>query len=177
MRVITGIARGMKLSEPAGNQMRPTTDQVKEAMFNILQNDIEGRACLDLFSGTGQLGIEALSRGAKSCVFVDEAGASVRLTRSNLEKTRLEGGRVIQGDALKFLEGREKFDLIFIDPPYASGFCQKALKAITVFDKLNAGGIIICETAADSEPGELEEPYRKVKTYRYGKIRLTTYTR
>lgn len=177
MRVITGIARGRKLTEPSNNDVRPTTDQVKEAMFNILQGDVEGRSCLDLFAGTGQLGIEALSRGAASCVFVDEAAASVRLIKANLEKTGLSGGKVIMGDAIKFLESSGKFDLIILDPPYASGFCEKAMKAITKFDKLNAGGIIICETAADREPGQFDEPYRKLRSYRYGKVRLTTYTR
>ena len=177
MRVITGIARGQKLAEPLNYDVRPTADRVKEAMFNIIQGDEEGRCCLDLFAGTGQLGIEALSRGAASCVFVDEASAAVRLVKANLEKTSLNGGTVLQTDALKYIENCGKFDLIFIDPPYASGFCEKALKAITKFDKLNPGGIIICETAADNEPGQLDEPYRKLRTYRYGKVRLTTYSK
>ena len=116
MRVITGIARGRKLMEPEGMDIRPTTDNVKESIFNIIQFDIEGRKVLDLFAGTGQLGIEALSRGAESCVFVDQSKAAVKLVKDNLKKTQLENGRVVQGDSISFLAGREKFDLIFLDP-------------------------------------------------------------
>ena len=129
MRVITGIARGRKLKEPEGMDIRPTADQVKEAVFNIIQGDVEGRACLDLFSGTGQMGIEALSRGAESCVFVDADRAAVKLTKLNLEKTGLPG-QVFQADALRFLESREKYDLIFIDPPYRAGLYDQVLQCI-----------------------------------------------
>ncbi len=96
MRVITGSARGRKLLEPSGMEVRPTTDMVKEAMFNIVQFDIEGRRVLDLFAGTGQLGIEALSRGAAECVFVDESPKSLKLVRTNLERCGLQrqGGAV-----------------------------------------------------------------------------------
>ena len=97
MRVITGIARGRKLKEPEGMEIRPTTDQVKEALFNIIQFDIEGRKVLDLFAGSGQLGIEALSRGAASCVFVDSARDSVRLVQENLRREGLEPNLVLLG--------------------------------------------------------------------------------
>ncbi len=176
MRVITGIARGRKLQEPSGMEIRPTSDQVKESVFNIIQGDVEGRVCLDLFSGTGQMGIEALSRGAESCTFVDESREAVRLTRTNLEKTGLKG-EVFQGDALRFLESREKYDLIFVDPPYKSGYYEKILEKIKDFDKLSTGGIIIVESQADYEPASPGGPYQKLKTYRYGKVRVTTFTK
>ena len=174
MRVITGIARGRKLSEPVGMDIRPTADQVKESIFNILQGDVEGRACLDLFSGTGQMGIEALSRGAKSCVFVDQSRMAVKLTKENLEKTKLSGD-VFQGDSLRFLESREQYDLIFVDPPYQAGLYPEVLKRIKDFDKLHTGGIIVVESSADFEPETPGLPIVKLKSYKYGKIRVTTF--
>ena len=104
MRVITGLARGRKLFEPADGAIRPTTDMVKEAIFNIIQFDIEGRKVLDLFAGTGQLGIEALSRGAESCVFIDESAAAVRLVEKNLAASGLKGGRVSARSRSRFSE-------------------------------------------------------------------------
>lgn len=177
MRVITGLARGRKLFEPEGMDIRPTTDVVKEAIFNIIQFDIEGRKVLDLFAGTGQLGIEALSRGAESAVFVDQSKAAVKLVKENLKKTQLEGGRVVQGDSISFLGGREKFDLIFLDPPYQTALLENALDNIVKFDKLSTGGIMVCESPTDKELPELAQPYQKLKTYRYGKVRITVYTR
>lgn len=114
MRVITGEARGRRLKELSGMDTRPTTDKVKESMFNIVQFDIEGRKVLDLFAGTGQLGIEALSRGAESAVFVDVRKDAAALIRENLAHCGFAGrARVVQGDYLAFLTGcREKFDLV-----------------------------------------------------------------
>lgn len=177
MRVITGTARGRKLIEPEGMDIRPTTDVVKEAVFNIIQFDIEGRRVLDLFAGTGQLGIEALSRGAESAVFVDQSKAAVKLVKDNLKKTQLENGRVIQGDSISYLGGREKFDLIFLDPPYQTTLLESSLQNIVQFDKLNTGGIIVCESPVEKELPELKEPYQCLKTYRYGKVKITVYTR
>ena len=176
MRVITGSARGRKLKEPQGNAVRPTTDQVKEAIFNICQFDVEGRRVLDLFGGTGQLGIEAKSRGAKQVDIVDSASDSIRLIRENVKLTGLDI-RVIQADALGFLAGCGSYDLIFIDPPYDSGLAEKALEAIKAFDILSKGGIIICETRAETVLPPLEAPYALRRTYRYGKVKLTTYTK
>ena len=176
MRVITGIARGRKLKEPEGMEIRPTADQVKEAVFNIIQGDVEGRLCLDLFSGTGQMGIEALSRGAESCVFVDADKAAVKLTKLNLEKTGLSG-RVYQADALRFLESKEKYDLIFVDPPYRSGLYEAVLQRIKDFDKLRTGGIMVVESFADYEPESPGTPLKKLRSYRYGRVRITTFTK
>ena len=123
MRVITGSARGRRLKELEGQETRPTTDRVKEGLFSALQFDIEGRRVLDLFAGTGQLGIECLSRGAASAVFVDQRTDAVRLIRENLAVTELsDRARVIAGDAFGVLPGlREKFDLVFLDPRPRSG--------------------------------------------------------
>ena len=174
MRVITGTARGRKLLEPDGMAVRPTTDMVKEAMFNIVQFDIEGRRVLDLFAGTGQLGIEALSRGAAECVFVDESPKSVKLVRTNLERCVLRG-RVEQADSIGFLRRDGKFDLIFLDPPYDSDLLEKALEVIQNVDILNDGGIIVCESRREKSMPELSAPYRKTLSRRYGKVCLTVY--
>ena len=176
MRVISGIAGGRRLKEPAGMEIRPTADRVKESVFNIIQGDVEGRMCLDLFSGTGQMGIEALSRGAASCTFVDADRDAVKLTKRNLETVQLPG-EVLRCDALRFLESGEKYDLIFIDPPYHAGLYDKVLERIKAFDKLHTGGIMVVESFADYEPESPGAPYFKLRSYRYGKVRITTFTR
>ena len=121
MRVITGTARGRRLKEPVGMETRPTTDRVKEGIFSSIQFEIEGRRVLDLFGGTGQMGIEALSRGAAHCTFVDLRKDAAAAIRENLALTDLsDAATVIQGDALAYLTRcQESFDVIFLDPPYA----------------------------------------------------------
>ena len=144
MRVITGTARGRRLKEPQGMDIRPTTDKVKESMFSILQFDIEGRRVLDLFGGTGQLGIEALSRGALEVVFVDKSAAALKLIRENLELCGLsDQARVRNGDSLAYLRSGEKFDLVFLDPPYDTGLLEQALQDIAGFDICREHGIIM----------------------------------
>ena len=176
MRVITGKCRGRRLAEPAGRDVRPTTDQVKEAMFNIVQFHVEGARVLDLFAGTGQLGIEALSRGAESCTFVDSSRDSVRLVEENLRRCGLTA-RVLQCDSLSFLRTGEQFDLILLDPPYGLGLDAQAVEGIKEFDILSKGGIMICETRSDVPLPEIEAEYGAIRTYRYGKIKLTVVTR
>lgn len=171
MRVITGTARGRKLREPAGMDIRPTTDIVKESLFNIIQFDVEGRRVLDLFAGTGQLGIEALSRGAKSAVFVDESLEAIKVIRANLEHCGFEA-QVVRGDAVSFIERGGKFDIIFLDPPYDTGLLDNALKKIIQFDILSDGGIIICETNKELALLPFDEPYFIGKEYKYGKTKL-----
>ena len=175
MRVISGSARGRKLKELQGMDTRPTTDKVKESLFNIIQFEIEGRRVLDLFGGTGQLGIEALSRGADHCTFVDMRKEAAALIRENLRLTGLsERSRVVQGDALSFLSScGEKFDVILLDPPYHTELLEKSVKRITEFDILREHGIMICESAAERELPALPPPYERGREYRYGKIRLT----
>ena len=162
MRVITGTARGRRLREPEGMATRPTTDNVKESMFNLIQFDIEGRRVLDLFAGTGQLGIEALSRGARSAVFVDESRAAVQ-------------GDVVQGESLGYLRTCGKFDLIFLDPPYDTGLLDKALENVVQFDILAEGGIIVCESRREKVLPQLRAPYHLLTERNYGKIKLTLY--
>lgn len=179
MRVITGSARGRRLKELSGMETRPTTDRVKEGMFSILQFDIEGRRVLDLFAGTGQLGIECLSRGAARAVFVDRRADAVRLIRENLELTGLESrALVVPGDAMEYLHSlREKFDLVFLDPPYGAGLLAPAIDAAAGFDILNPHGIIVAEHPADRVLPAPEAPYRIHRVYRYGKIGLTVFHR
>ena len=179
MRVISGTARGRRLKELQGMDTRPTTDKVKESIFNIIQFDIEGRRALDLFGGTGQLGIEALSRGAARCTFLDQRKEAVALIRENLKTTGLsERAAVLQGDAISFLTTcREKFDLIFLDPPYQSDLLERALDAITRIDILNGNGIILCESSVEKTLPQPNGPYEMGREYRYGKIKLTLYHR
>lgn len=177
MRVITGTARGVALKTPDGMRTRPTTDRVKEALFSIIQFEIPGATVLDLFGGTGQLGIEALSRGAKRAVFVDSAEPACKLIRENLKRTKLEGqGSVLRSDYLEYLSRcREKYNIIFLDPPYAEVFLENALKRITEIDILQSNGIIVAERPLGKDlPWEFEG-YTRSKDYKYGKILLTIY--
>ena len=177
MRVITGKARGVQLKTPDGMKTRPTADRVKEALFSIINFDIPMANVLDLFGGTGQLGIEALSRGAKHAVFVDQLEDACKLIRENLRRTKLEqDARVVRGDYMDYLKRcREKFDIIFLDPPYAEVFLENALKCITEIDILQSGGIIVTERPLDKElPCEFEG-YSRSKDYKYGKVLLTIY--
>ena len=172
MRVITGTARGRKLREPKNMDIRPTTDKVKESLFSIIQFDIEGRRVLDLFAGTGQLGIEALSRGAKSVTFVDQSNEAVAIVKENLKNCGFSA-QVVRDDSVSFLERCGKFDLIFLDPPYASGLVESALRKINKFDILADGGIIICETDSETTLKSLDPPYFIGREYKYGKVKLT----
>ncbi len=173
MRVITGTARGRRLREPEGMATRPTTDNVKESMFNLIQFDIEGRRVLDLFAGTGQLGIEALSRGARSAVSMTSR-AAMQLVRANLALCRLQGD-VVQGESLGYLRTCGKFDLIFLDPPYDTGLLDKALENVVQFDILAEGGIIVCESRREKVLPQLQPPYHLLTERNYGKIKLTLY--
>lgn len=178
MRVITGTARGRKLKEPENYDVRPTTDRVKESMFNIIQFDIEGRRVLDLFAGTGQLGIEALSRGAAHAVFTDDSPVSVKTVRENVKMTGFEKvSSVIQCDAIAYIGRGEKFDIIFLDPPYDTKLLDIALEKIFEFDILKENGIIVCESRAEKVLPAAKEPYYMRKEYKYGKIKVTLYSR
>lgn len=176
MRVITGNARGRRLKTPDNYDIRPTTDNVKESVFNIIQFDIEGRQVLDLFAGTGQLGIECLSRGAAGAVFVDRDRDAVRIVKDNLKTCGMKA-TVLQEDSISFLNHCGKFDVIFIDPPYDSDLYESALKIINLVDILSEGGIIICEARREKVLPEMTEPYRKRKEYNYGKVKICIYTK
>lgn len=179
MRVITGTARGRRLAELPGLDTRPTTDRVKEGLFSAIQFDIEGRRVLDLFAGTGQLGIECLSRGAAFCDFVDSAPRALEVVRKNVRTCGFEERSACHGkDFAAYLNRcREKYGLVFLDPPYASGNLERALELIAAIDIVVEHGIIVCESPADRLLPELPAPYEKGREYRYGKIKFTLYRR
>ena len=179
MRVITGTARGRKLKEPAGMETRPTTDRVKEGIFSSIQFEIEGRRVLDLFGGTGQMGVEALSRGAAACTFVDLRKEAVSVIRENVSLTGFaDRATIVQGDALAFLSRcRETFDVIFLDPPYESGLLEKTMELVTTIDIVSEHGIIVCENGSSAGWPTVSPPYRLQKEYRYGKIKTALYRR
>jgi len=176
MRVITGTARGRRLKTPEGMDIRPTTDNVKESVFNILQFDIEGRRVLDLFAGTGQLGIECLSRGAKEAVFIDQSRDAVKIVKENLKACGFSAP-VLQQDAISYLNACGKFDLIFVDPPYDAGLYKTVLEKINSIDILSEGGIILCESRRETDMPEMQAPYYLRKEYRYGKVKLSLYSK
>lgn len=177
MRVITGTARGRRLRTLDGNDVRPTTDRVKEAIFSVIQFDIEGRRILDLFAGSGQMGIEALSRGASEAVFVDCSSDSIAVVRENLRICGLnKAAVVVQGDANSYLApraGRREFDYAFLDPPYGRGILQSVLPGVASVVK--TGGAIICESPCDEELPETVGEFSADRQYRYGRIKVTFY--
>jgi len=151
MRVITGKARGMRLNTPSGLSVRPTTEKVKEAIFSALQFELEGKTVLDLFAGSGQMGIEAISRGAKRCIFVDSSAKSIEIIKENLAHTKLEEySQVVIGDSFDFIRTTAKtFDIIILDPPYKQGNITKVLPFVC--QKLNDGGVVVCEYESSEE--------------------------
>jgi len=177
MRVIAGTARGVTLKTPDGMATRPTADRVKEAVFSIIHFDLPGAKVLDLFGGTGQLGIEALSRGAGSCVFVDEQRSACMLIRENLNRTKFANcSKVIQGDYSQFLKNcTAKFDIILLDPPYAEVFLENSLNLITEIDILESGGIIVAERPVGKELNCQFDGFSRSKDYKYGKTMITLF--
>lgn len=175
MRVITGTARGRKLVTLDGDDVRPTTDKVKESLFNIIQFDVEGSLFLDLFAGCGQIGIEALSRGARQAVFVDKSKKSIDVVKTNLKTTGFEkNASIMNTDSVAFLSRRsEKYDIAFLDPPYGTGVLQSALEKLDAV--MSESGIIICESGVREELPEQVGKFRLLKKYSYGKTALTTY--
>ena len=177
MRVIAGKSKGIQLKTPDGMLTRPTADRVKEAMFSILNFDIPGTRVLDLFAGTGQLGIEALSRGANSAVFVDSRDAACALVKENLKRTRLaQQAQVVRSDYQNYLlRCGEKFDIILLDPPYSEVFLENSLKIITEIDILQSGGIIATEYPLGKVLPEEYCAYFHSKEYKYGKTILKVF--
>lgn len=175
MRIITGAARGKRLITPEGRDVRPTPERVKEGLFSALQFDIEGRRVLDLFAGSGQLGLEALSRGAQSAAFVDAADASVKIVKQNIELTGFgDKARVFRSDYASFAAAcRDTFDIAFLDPPYAAGLLMPAVKA--VLPLMSDYGVIVCEHPPEVVPEPSVGGFSVAKTYRYGKVLVTVY--
>lgn len=175
MRVITGTARGKRLVTPEGMDVRPTPEKVKEGLFSAIQFDIEGRRVLDLFAGSGQLGIEALSRGAQSAVLVDSSAVSLRFAKRNVESCGFEEkAKLVQSDYASFCAmSRDTFDIVFLDPPYNAGLLMPALKA--VLPLVSDYGFIVCEHPPEVIPQESIGGFAVWRTYRYGKVWLTVY--
>lgn len=175
MRVITGTAKGRQLSTLKGEDVRPTTDRVKEGMFSIIQFDILNAKVLDLFAGSGQLGIESLSRGAKICTFVDNSREAHKIQLQNLKSTNLyKNSRVVFSDSISFFKTTtDKYDIIILDPPYHTDLLLQALQIVP--DKLTDSGIVICEHLKTLEMPENVKNISLQKQYKYGKIKLTTY--
>lgn len=181
MRVIAGSARGIKLETLEGLETRPTTDRVKEAVFSMIHPNISGSVCLDLFSGSGALGIELLSRGAKSVTFVEGNPQLKPIMTSNLNKTKLESrATLLFQDVYRSLEaqGGKKFDLIMMDPPYLKGDIRKCLDLIAKLDLLNPNGTVIAEhDIFDTDILPCNAYFESLKTKKYGKIGVTVFRR
>ncbi len=182
MRVITGQARGRPLKAVPGMDVRPTAEKVKEGVFSAIQFEVEGARMLDLFCGTGQMGIEGLSRGAQSCIFVDLERRSVDTARANLEAAGLsDRARILRMDAEAFLTGSgERFDIAFLDPPYSKGFLQRLLPLLA--GRMSDSGVILAEheekdilpPAVSAQEGVV---FVLTKKYRYARISVSAYRR
>ncbi|MBR4875690.1 MAG: 16S rRNA (guanine(966)-N(2))-methyltransferase RsmD [Clostridia bacterium] len=176
MRIISGRLRGKALEAPKGMTTRPTTDKVKESIFNIIQFDLPDARVLDLFAGSGQLGLEALSRGAQSCVFVERDRASAAAVEKNIRACNLQPGeaKLYKGDAIGFLamQKEHSYDIILLDPPYGGELLRRALADIAQYDILAEGGMILCEKAPEDVIEPLPEGYSLLREYKYGQIML-----
>lgn len=176
MRVITGTARGKRLITVPGNDLvRPTSEKVKEAIFSSVQFDIEGRRILDLFAGSGQLGIEALSRGAESAVFVDISDVSLSVVRQNLSGTPFsEKAELCRSDYKAFLsKSPGVFDIAFLDPPYSKGILSDALSRVCPV--MSDYGIIICEHPKEEKMPQTVSDFGIYREYKFGKIFVSVY--
>ena len=176
MRIITGTARGTKLVTLEGEATRPTSERTKESVFSMLQFDIEGRRVLDLFGGSGQMGLEALSRGAASATIVDQSPEAVKVIKTNAQKTKLFDRCVIlTKDYKAYLKGtKEKFDIIFLDPPYDTNMLSEAMRIILEQDMLNYQGTIVLESGKDDIPEYGDLTMRR--HYKSGRAYVTVLT-
>lgn len=170
MRVISGKYKGKKLDGFNIPGTRPTMDRVKESLFAMIQNNVENSICLDLFAGSGALGIEALSMGAKACYFIDNSKDAIKILNANTNN--IEGAYIMNSDYKKYLKNTtQKFDIIFLDPPYHNNLLNKALKFIEEYHLLNKNGLVICEY-------ENEEPitnFTLIKEKKYGPKMIKIY--
>ena len=174
MRVISGKARGHKLISLEGDLTRPTTDRVKEAMFSIIQMNIANSVVLDMFAGSGALGIEALSRGAVWCDFVESNKQALDVIQKNLEKTGLKEISALHNiTAHSFAERcNKKYDVVLLDPPYSKGLCEEAMLLFKEYDLLNDGAIIVCEIGANEV---ITSTYPEKKQAKYGNTKLVIF--
>ena len=182
LRVIGGTARGVPLKSPDTKNTRPTLDRTKESLFNILMPYIADARVLDLFSGSGSLGIESLSRGAKEAVFIDSSKYCRNIIIENLKKTRLEEHSTVMAldviKAIKLLSKRNaKFDIIFLDPPYNMNFIANTIQNIDEFDIIAEEGIIACEHHVNEHAPEKSGRLIKIRTKEYGETLYSFYIR
>lgn len=175
MKVIAGSAKGQNLIPLNCNKIRPTENRIKEAWFSIIQFEIANATVLDLFCGSGQLAIEALSRGAKFCRCVDSLRYASKIQKENLAKTKfLDKAEIVTSDAIKFLKKtNQQFDFVFLDPPYGLGLLVKALEQLP--KNLNQNGTIICEHESGLNIPANFQNIKLQKQYHYGKINLTVF--
>lgn len=174
MRVIAGTARRINLVSPSGNNTRPTTDRIKETLFNILQTEVYDARFLDLFSGSGGIGIEALSRGAKESVFVENNREAVSCIKKNIEKTRFtDCSQVMAMDVMQALRRLEQlnnpFDIIFLDPPYEKGFEEKVIPYLLSSSLVKEGTLLVVETSIDTDVYYMEQftcEMERIKEYK-----------
>lgn len=175
MRIITGSARGIKLVTLEGEETRPTAERVKEAIFSMIQFEIEGRRVLDLFAGSGQMSLEALSRGAAKATMIDINGDATKIIKTNAQKTKLyDKCVVLNGDCKKFIKGfsgKEQFDIIFVDPPYERRMIPEILNYLTKFDVIAPNGLVICEDDRE-KPFEFDGLTLR-RHAKYGRIYVT----
>lgn len=175
MRVITGSARGRNLETLAGEEVtRPTTQSTKEALFSSIQFEIEGAKVLDLFAGSGQLGIEALSRGARHCTFVENNRQAYKIVEGNINMCKMQDvSNIVFSDAKSYLSRKENFDIAFLDPPYNKNLVNECLPLLV--KNMSADGVIICETAKDESLPEDVDGWSIAREKKYGKTKLTYY--
>lgn len=178
MRIITGKARGLKLNVPKNMDVRPTADRVKESLFNIIGTKILDARILDLFAGSGNLGLESWSRGAKNVIFVDESAISIKLVESNIAKCRAESDvEVIKGNALQIIEKlyrqEKNFEIIFCDPPYNKNLVALVLKKLVKFPIISDGGYLIIEHAKHESICFLDARFELVREEFYGETMVT----
>lgn len=177
MRVITGSARGRRLETLPGEDItRPTTESVKEALFSMIQFELEGKKVLDLFAGSAQLGIEALSRGARHCTFVENNKQAMRVAEANIAHCKLESAsKVVFSDAITFLSRKDNFDIAFLDPPYGQGIIEKCLPKL--LPMMSEDGVVVCETSRDESLPDSISGWYADRVRNYGKTKLTLYRR
>lgn len=175
MRVITGTARGRRLETLPGEDVtRPTTESVKEALFSMIQFELEDTKVLDLFAGSAQLGIEALSRGARHCTFVESNRQACRVAQNNIDHCQLsDKAKLVMSDAVSFLMRKDNFDIAFLDPPYRQGLIEKCLPKL--LPMMNEDGIVICEISADENLPDSICGWYADRSRRYGKTKLILY--
>ena len=173
LKIITGIAKGRILKTLEGEATRPTSERIKEAMFSSIQFDIEDRRVLDLFAGSGQLGLEALSRGAASCTFIDSSREAMDIVKANVAALGfMKSSKYLVGDWRNYIRkvsGRDKFDLVFIDPPYAMECCSDAMRRLADGGVLARGAIVVLESGTEKIEAESFADFELTKSREYGK--------